>query len=226
MKDLKTPLLVSLVLLISAPFFLGTGCQDSLNMSELPPPDTVPRKPNNADIFYFTSEIDGDSLNYRDLYNSNITNGAETEYLSASLCTGQANIARADHFYFGDFSDTGATNIIQVQFWGCVPSQSSADSLIEPRNYAYGSVTDTIPGVIISYVDENKKLWRSVDKDGEVPGDQKRDEFLVTDLSYARDQYHGQTVVGEFSVFLYDENGNRIELKDGKFTSRIGGRIR
>lgn len=201
-----------------------TGCQKGLELTEGEPEERFANLSSANNAYFFEAKIGSDSLIYRDLVDTNIANGAQTTFVPEPLC-GSINIAKMESFFFGNATDTGATRVIQVSIWGCAPPQLNLDTLINVQKYGYGSLIDTIPGVIVQYIDENDKLWQSVDSDGKLPGNQRDSTFVITDMVNNSDPFAGRRIAGEFSVILYDSNDTQMNLEGGKFISRVRGRL-
>lgn len=221
MKNLNTsPVIAAIAILV----FGFTSCQKGLELTEGVPEERLANTSSANEVFFFEAEIGGDSLIYRNLVDTSLANGAQTTFFNEPLC-GNINIPKIESFFYGDVTDTGATRVIQISVWGCTPPQLNLDTLIDVQRYGYGSLIDTIPGVLVQYIDKDNKLWQSVDSDGRLPGNQRDSTFIITDMVNNSDQYAGRRIAGEFSVILYDSNDTQMYLEGGKFVSRVRSRL-
>lgn len=216
----NTPAILFLAILAAC----AIACQKGLELTEGEPEERFANLSSANSAYFFEAEIGGDSIIYRDLVDTNLANGAQTSFIAEDYCGG-VNIAKMESFFFGNATDTGATRIIQISIWGCAPPQLNLDTLVDVQRYGYGSLIDTIPGVLVQYLDDDNKLWQSVDADGKLPQSQRDSTFVITDMVNNTDQFAGRRIAGEFSVVLYDSNGTQINLEGGKFVSRVRGRL-
>lgn len=221
MKNLNNSPVIAVIAIFA---FCFTACQKSLELTEGVPEQKSSNTSSANEVFFFEAEIGGDSLIYRNLVDSSLANGAQTTFFSEPLC-GTVDIPKIESFFYGDVTDTGATRVIQISVWGCAPPQLNLDTLIDVQRYGFGSLIDTIPGVLVQYIDKNNKVWQSVDSDGRLPANQRDSTFVITDMVNNSDQYAGRRIAGEFSVILYDSNDTQMNLEGGKFVSRVRSRL-
>ncbi|MCX2742186.1 hypothetical protein [Pontibacter anaerobius] len=104
----------------------------------------------------------------------------------------------------------------------CIKSCSQVEEMFKVSSYTFGNLETTsdervIDGVLIRYTDVDGKVWSSDFGSGDQTGSSFR---IVEHISNTKDKNSKKITTTEFSAKLYDGNGNKIDLTNGKMMSR------
>lgn len=117
---------------------------------------------------------------------------------------------------FTPFPISEKASLVYAKDYGTrYPTAGTIYDGINTGSYDFGSLTNTLPGFIINYKDENNTSW-STDNGSRV---QTGSSFNITSKYYTTSFTSGFVLEGTFNCKVYDGNGNSLTLTNGKFKS-------
>lgn len=133
------------------------------------------------------------------------------------------DVLKGQSFYFNQFTDTTNVNSIWFEFLKCSPDTAidvRFDSVIVLGTYGFGSIKDTIPGLVVTWIDNQQKVWKSAPEDS-LPNGQNG-TFTITDVVQNYDGFSEFIAAGTFEGTVYDTVGNALTISNGKVITRMG----
>tara|TARA_Y100000768_G_C23888417_1_gene638849 strand:- start:63 stop:731 length:669 start_codon:yes stop_codon:yes gene_type:complete len=217
---LKLPL--SFVVFFLTGMVIFNACKEDLDLEPLPENPVDSLLPPLGSEIYMSATIGGQTFNFVNDYNG-YGNGVDSAWYH--YCTDSTNdVLKSQTFYYNNFVDTTNANSIWFEFLQCSPDTEynvALDSVVIPGTYGFGSVADTIEGVIITWIDASQQVWKSTREDT-LPNGQVNSTFTITDVVQNYDGFSYYLAAGTFQGIVYDTNGNSMNISDGKFITRMG----
>lgn len=208
-----------LVLALSTVFF---ACEEELGLEPLPPNPPQEVLPLLGSEIYLSANIGPQAIAIKN-EQKGYGNGVDSAWYNYCSAT-SFDVLKGQSFYFNNFTDTSNINSIWFEFLKCSPDLETDprfDSVIVPGVYDFGSVKDRDEGVVITWIDQNKKVWKSTQEDT-LPDAQVNSVFTITDVVRNTDGFSAFIVAGTFEGILYDTSGNTINVSNGQYISRMG----
>ncbi len=212
--------LQQLVVFISFAMVLFS-CKEELGLDPLekePAPEPLPII--GSEIFVSAS-IGGIPINFVNQH-AGYGNGIDSAWYIYCSST-SLDVLKGQSFYFNQFTDTSNVNSIFFEFLACSPDTATDirfDSSLLVGTYDFGSIVDTIPGLMITWIDDQKKVWKSAPEDTLPVG--QTGTFTITDIVQNYDGFSEFIAAGTFEGIVYDTAGNSMNITNGRVVTRIG----
>ncbi|MEZ4850673.1 MAG: hypothetical protein R3B93_19065 [Bacteroidia bacterium] len=192
-------------------FVLALSCKKSDN------PNPINNPPQITSEYWVQAEFDGVSKNIelgKNQFGLSSGNSGDIELpickYDYQSCLQQTELVGTEF----EYKEAICIEFIKLYNDTCDQEWENFADLFVPQTFTYSPNYDT-PGIYILYNDENKKLFSTR------LGAQSSSSFSITASSSLDPDIFGkysQKVEGEFSCTLYDDQGGKIEITNGKFS--------
>ena len=173
---------------------------------------------NDKFPYFFSATVNGKAVKYE-------ANDVDSRF-ECGISAPSASLGDEHDAYEGTFiqdsQDEMKNNIyvhILKHFSTGEPSYDQRLAMFRVGSYNYGKLGEngdpTQDGASISYTDENGVEWHS---EG---GSQAGSTFAITEISDNEDGTSEKIMKASFSCKLYDDNGNSIQVINGKISGKI-----
>lgn len=183
--------------------------------------DEIPIGEDN--LFFVEFTIGSDTIRYQD--------GTDNYGNGPGISTYEDSVGRL-HSEFSTFiksalDPTYENNIFTVQMVRFLvdtayPTPNVAFSFFDVGSYGYGaydldSSRAGIDGAVITYTDENGKIWTSDQQAGQ---QEIWNSFIITEHKVVSDDQFGAKTKGTFNCRVFDGLGSSLDLRNGRFHAR------
>jgi len=205
--------------------FLGSffhACKEDLDLEPLPPVQVDSNLPAIGSELFVEFSINGTARRFDNEYEG-YSFGIDSAWYQRCTDTTFDRL-KSQSFYVTRTADTPNVRFLNIEFLNCsdeLTLELDFDSVLVPGTYGFGSVADTLQGAVITWVDNDRKVWKST-MDDTLPDPNIASIFTIQDVVRNYDGFARYYVAGTFEGILYDTSGNDMTISNGVFVSRMG----
>ena len=208
-----------LLFILAGTIFIS--CEEDLGLEPYVPEPKPDDLPITGSEIFVSATIGSQEIAFQNQH-AGYGNGIDSAWYQYCSDT-TFDVLKGQSFYFNQFTDTTNVNSIWFEFLKCSPDTATDvrfDSVVVPGTYGLGSVADTVPGLVITWIDDQQKVWSSAPEDT-LPNGQSG-VFTITDVVQNYDGFSEFIVAGTFEGTVYDTVGNTLSITNGRVVTRMG----
>lgn len=174
---------------------------------------------------FLKGDLDGDEFSYQNNREDylNYCMSTKNGYCDSLIwaAPGDRSFINVETMIFQRFNDSN--NIFYIDKIDCMLYDTNweyrNDSMFVIGDYDYLSLTDSVGGIQVRYIDGEGKLWSTSFGANDLSTSEFKISAVVENDADTVSQY---VAFGKFSCKLYDEDGFYLDLDNAEFKSRFG----